>query len=123
MARILKDLLEKPEKPTKIKKKKRRKDLWSYISLALQNIVNDVPLNATLVCEYDDIYFEYFSPETDEEFSKRLSIYEEQLKKYNEWYEKNKENIKATLEFKERQKIKHKNLHIKNLETKKIEKL
>lgn len=67
--------------------------------------------------EDDRYYFVGKRPETDEEFNKRTEQYERAIKKYNEWYEENEQEI---IEEKQLRKQKEAEKRKKELEKERI---
>lgn len=96
-------MMTKPVKPTKKRTKEVKINLYGDESLA--SILSDVPENVdnNSVCFHTEGYcnadccFEYTQEETDAEFAVRLEQYKKDLKKYNEWYSENKEEVERIL--------------------------
>ena len=113
MPRVIK-LRKKPKPP---QQKKMVQNLHSLLDgNTLQDLCDEaaevgVPLNKVFIskyCLYDEyvveLYFEI--PYLDVGKVKR---YEEDLEKYEEWYEKNKEDIEYTLEFRRKERERKEN--------------
>lgn len=116
---------KKPEKPLKKNCRSRRQTeeiMYSYASrdisefaAAMQALAVEYP-GATVETDlnYDGCYYESDTPAcqlilvhhttVDEEYEKALKRYKADLKRYNEWYKLNKDNIEKELALREEEK-------------------
>lgn len=123
MPKFLQNLRVKPKDEPKDKiKVKRYFELKSFkpgenLKDSLSELIN---ISDKIFIGYDkvDNRLEYFTLETDEEQNDRLAIYNESLTRYNEWYEKHKEDIEFTKQQKEELAKKSKLAILKELEAK-----
>lgn len=116
-------LKNKPKKPTKKLEKTKKAELLWFEGRTLSEIIEVVPLEAEVVCNfyYDEMeaYFYWTEEETDEEFEKRVDLYNSKLKKYDEWYKENKDKIEEEVLRRKRDSDKR----IQNVKDEKINKL
>lgn len=91
-------------KPTKPKKKQSVRDhVFLYGGMSLQNVLDGIPSTVnpkdvffgTRRGYYDETEyeFEWEEEESDAAFDKRVAAYNSRLKKWNQWYEENKEEV------------------------------
>jgi hypothetical protein len=120
-----------PEEP--VRKIKNIHKITIYDGDSLKKIIDSIPselLNSACFGfehfdyydNHSEVFIKYEMPESDEEYNKRYNKYLIELKKYNEWYEENKETI-TNLVIKKKETVKKAlNTQISNLE-KQLEKL
>jgi len=116
---------KKPVKPTKLEKLTRCFQFTLPIQvIAFKKTLDALPDEAEIAsAHYVEGDYEYSScynsdridvtwntPETDEEFAKRLGAYELAVAEYNLWFEKNKERIEVETKKKLLKKVEKENL-------------
>lgn len=102
-----KTLIKMRSKPKKPVKQIQDNEINLYDGRSLQEILETidkgVDLSQVIVDsrydydEHEELFFKYQTPEHDEDFQVRMDKYNQDLKNYNKWCQKNKDLIKEEL--------------------------